>query len=32
MLKTLKVSSLAHKCVFYRQETNAKGVLQGTGF
>ena len=32
MLATLKVSSLAYKCVFYRPEINAKGGAQGTEF
>ena len=32
MLETLKISFLAHKCVFYRSENNAKEGPQGTEF
>ena len=32
MLTTLKVSSLAYKCLFYRPENNAKGGHPGTEF
>ena len=31
MLTSLKVSSLACKCVFYRPEHNAKGGRHGAG-
>ena len=32
ILATLKVSSLAQKCVFYRPEYNTNGDSQGTEF
>ena len=32
MLTGLEVSSVACKCVFYRPEYDAKGILHGSGF